>query len=92
MGNIVGRIDSRLIYIKFSNNNQVSLTIDMINASSVLKYLPSNINDYGINTKISLLSIFTNILNNPDPILSSDDIQQMYNTLKENIITNLTKI
>jgi len=57
MGNIVGRIDSRLIYIKFSNNNQVSLTIDMINASSVLKYLPSNINDYGINTKISLLKI-----------------------------------
>ena len=65
MGNINGKIDSILInsillYIKFSNNNQVSLTIDMINASSVLKYLPSNINDYGINTKISLLSIFTN--------------------------------
>ena len=60
MGNIVGRIDSRLSCIKFSNNNEVLLTMDMINAPIVSKYLTNNINNYGINTKISLLSLFTN--------------------------------
>ena len=80
-------------YTKFNNNNEFKLAYDMCPSSSNSNYLPKNIDDYGINTKISLLGILTNLLNNPNRKIlgnnDSPDVQKMYDILKDNIIKNL---
>jgi len=89
----MGNSKSIFYYVKYNYNKEVSLCIDMYNSGIALNYRPNNIYTYGINTKISLLSILSNLLNNPNPRVEADidkpDIKKMYDTLKENIIRHL---
>jgi len=89
----MGNSSSLFQYVNYNNNKEVSLCIDMYSAPIIANYKPNNIDNYGINTKISLLSILTNLLNSPNPKIESDrdkpDIKKMYDTLKQNIITNI---
>jgi hypothetical protein len=89
----MGNSKSLFQYVKYNNNKEVSLCIDMYNSGIALNYRPNNIYTYGINTKISLLSILSNLLNIPNQKIESDrdkpDIKKMYDTLKENIIRHL---
>jgi hypothetical protein len=83
MGIIIST-NSIVEYSKINYREQIDLINDIQNNK--------DITNYGINLKISTLSIISNLLNKPNSIINSDfdiNLTKYYDTLTNNIRSNL---